>query len=68
MSEFIITTKDGRKLTTSRYINMRHLESNAWVNEGGVFCDNETFVSIDHILMIEPALPEQDSEDKKGGQ
>ena len=60
MNKFIITTKDGRKFTTSRYKDMDHLFNNAWVHEGGLFCDNETYVAIDHIQMIEPAMPETD--------
>lgn len=60
MSKFIITTKDGRKLTTSRYKDMEHLKNNAFMNEGGVFCDNDTYVAIDHIQMIEPEVQTND--------
>lgn len=59
--KFKITTKDNREFISTDYKDIRHIQDNAFQYEGGVFCENSTFVASGHILLIEP-LKEEVSE------
>ena len=63
--KFIVTTNLGRSFLSVDYNNIRHIQDNAFQYEGGVFCENNTFVASNVITIIEPLIAQENKTESK---